>query len=257
MRLAARLLIFLLLVMPASVSAQRTIQFSGYEWHVRRTDEAQGPGPNLFLDTQRAVRSDETGALHLRIWNRGDDWHSAEVRLLESLGYGTYHFQTEGRLEFQSPLVILGLFLYDHTAPEENHREIDIEFGRFGDPDAPAAQFAVQPFATPGNRYQFDLPVAPVSSGDQVITHAIRWQPGALAFRAAAGDHADLFRLPADDPHMIAAWDLAGESVPAPGAETVHMNLWLYRGRAPEEPVEVVIRRFWFTPAPPLSSSGS
>lgn len=242
----------LLLVLPllalgaADLAAQRTLDFSGYEWLIRRSDGPEGPGPNVFLDNRRTVWVDEEGALHLRIWNRDRAWYTAEVRLQESLGYGTYHFTTAGTLRFESPEVILGLFLYDHDAPDEFFREIDIEYGRFGNPAAPEAQFAVQPFDAPGNRHAFMLPGEKALEPDQVMTHAFRWTAGELVFRVALGDHRDLFVLADDDPRMVSGWVLSGDAVPEPGTETVHINLWLYQGDRPAVEHEVVIASFRF-----------
>ena len=78
------------------------------------------------------------------------------------------------------------------------------------------------------------------------MTHAFRWGPGRLAFRAAVGEHRDVFALPHDHPQMVSSWVLSGTSVPAPGAETVHINLWLYEGRRPSREHEVVLRSFSF-----------
>ena len=235
--------LLVLAVLP--VRAERVISFSGYDWTVRHTDTPQGPGPNRFSDHTDAVRIAEDGALHLRIRREARLWHAAEVRLREALGYGTYIFQTDGDLRFTSPWVILGLFTFDHDAPELDYREIDIEFGRFGNPDKPDGQFALHPFQLPGHRAEFMLPRDP----PPIQTHGFHWQPGRIDFRSASGSHPDLFALPDAHPDLTATWRIQGDTVPDPGNARVHINLWLYRSRSPRTDHTAVIRSFTFTPS--------
>jgi hypothetical protein len=221
---------------PVVVADGRTADFSGYEWLFRRTREPEGPGPNVFLDNPRTIWVDDLGYLHLRVWTRGGRWYCSEARLAESLGYGTYEFVLESEPRFSGPSVILGLFTYDHEAPDADHREINIEFGRFGDPKTPGTQYAMQPFDEPGNQYRFPPP-----SGDQPSTHGFCWLPGRIESRSAV---ADLFALSPEDDALLRTFVIDSDQVPLPGSETVHINLWLYRGEAPPSDQEVVVRSF-------------
>ncbi len=220
----------------------RMIHFSGYEWTVRDTEGREGPGPNRFSADEQGVRVDNQGRLHLSVWNHGPTWYTSEVRLPDGHGYGTYVFETQGPLRFSSPEVVLGLFTFDHGAPQLAYREIDIEFGQFGTPRKPDAQFVLHPFPPVENRLEFDLP----DELPDIMTHAFRWTERRVAFRSLSGSHYDPFELHADDPQVISDWEVQGPGVPDPGNARVHMNLWLYQGRRPAEPASVIIRAFRF-----------
>jgi hypothetical protein len=228
-------------VVDSPVDLRRTIQFSGYTWYVREAHELEGPGPNYFADSPDSVWVDTAGRLHLRV-ARADDgrWYGAEVTSSTSLGYGTYQFVVDSRLDMLDPNVALGLFTWSDD-PAENHRELDVEFARFGQPTAPIGRYTVQPYTSEGNVFLFAQPELPQS------THTFRWAPGGMAFQSwsdssSTPDHAQI---------SIAQHDFDGLS-PQTGDERVHMNLWLDAGRAPRDgqPVEIVVRGFTFTPLP-------
>ena len=235
----------LFLGVAAGAAAERRIEFSGYEWIVRRSAGAEGPGPNVFGDDEESVRVDEDGALRLAIRPRGRGWVSAEVILDAPVGYGTYEFQIEADPTAFDPPVILGMFTYDESAPDEHYREIDIELGRFGDADAPTAQYVLQPPDADGNRTRFDLNLDGTHS-----THAFRWAPGVIDFASSHGHQQDILDGGGAWGSQIAFWSIEGEHVPDPGNERLRINLWLYEREAPSRPHEAVIRSFRFVPAP-------
>jgi hypothetical protein len=76
---------------------------------------------------------DNEGHLHLRIDHRDDRWSCAEVISTRSFGYGTYRFDLDSHIDCLDPQVVLGLFTWNDD-PSYNHREIDIEVARWGDP---------------------------------------------------------------------------------------------------------------------------
>ena len=55
------------------------------------------------------------------------------MSLTRRLGYGTYRFVVRdvGHLE---PGAVLTLFTWEGAAADQNHREMDIEISRWGDP---------------------------------------------------------------------------------------------------------------------------
>ncbi len=228
----------------AGAAAERRIEFSGYEWIVRRSDGLEGPGPNAFRDDEETVRVDEDGALRLVIHPRGRGWVSAEVILDAPVGYGTYGFQIETAPAAFDPPVILGLFTYDESAPDEHYREIDVELGRFGDADAPTTQYVLQPPETEGNRTRFDLKLDGTHS-----THAFRWAPQMIDFASAHGHQEDILDGAGAWGSQIAFWSIEGPRVPEPGNERLRINFWLYRREAPTRTHEAVIRSFRFVPA--------
>ena len=72
--------------------------------------------------------------------NINGKWHCAEVILNDSLCYGNYIFKIASKIGQINESAVLGLFTWDDHAPGENHREIDIEFARWGDVNALNAQ---------------------------------------------------------------------------------------------------------------------
>lgn len=221
----------------------RFISFAGYEWKVKRTDFPYGPGPNYFSDIEEDVWVDEEG-LHLTISEHDGIWFCTEVILDASLGYGTYIFQTQGRIDLIDPMMVLGLFTWDGGAEAQHYREMDIEFARWGNPDESTnAQFVVQPCnQCPGcsdrcTRFSVDL-----SDENSDLTHYLVWNPGIVQFRTYYGKYSD--NPPPDA--LVNKWIYAGEHVPVPGSENIRFNFWLLRGDPPMDGQgdEVVITDF-------------
>jgi len=217
--------------------------FAGYPWTVKQSDFPVGPGPNRFSDRPEDVWVDADG-LHLTISLRNSVWWSSEVILDANLGYGTYVFHTESRIDTLDANIVLGIFTWDSFAPP-NYREIDFEFTRWGNPvEFTNAQYVVQPYGAPGNlvRFRVDL-----TSQDQKLTHVLVWSPGQVELSTYHGHH-----LPGALPpfERISSWTNNGPDVPAPGSENVRINLWLVNGSPPlnSQPEEVSITNFLFVP---------
>ncbi len=115
----------------ARPSPVRTIQFSGYDWAVKSSVHRLGPGPNYFSSSTDNVWVDSQGRLHLRITYSKGRWYCAEVIGPQSLGRGTYTFTLDSPVDSLDPNVTLALYTWSDD-PAYNNREIDIEFGRFG-----------------------------------------------------------------------------------------------------------------------------
>jgi hypothetical protein len=219
----------------AGVLAERrpkTLMFSGYEWNVRQIPSERG-GLNDY-DPANAW-TDPEGHLHLEIAQRGGKWTSAEVSLARPLGYGTYLFVVRdvSRLD---PVAALGLYTWDDLGAEQNHRELDVEISRWGDPQIKNAQYVVQPYYLAANVARFAAPPGR-------LTHAFRWQPGQVTFTTVRGD-----RAAATGPAVFRHDFSTG--VPVPGGETTRMVLYYFRhSRAVlRNEVEVVIERFQYLP---------
>jgi hypothetical protein len=240
-----RLLLLLVLAataLPLALAAERapaarpapppaTIDFSGYRWTVKDSGKVKvGPGPNLFAASN--VWVDAGGRLHLRIASVKGRWSVAEVVNTQSLGRGTYTWVLDSPVDALDRNVVLGLFTWN-DAPDYNHRELDVEFARWGNAADPTnGQFVVQPYDGPGNLQRITL-----AAGAAPSTHGFTW----------GTDRVDFFS-PSASP---SGWSYTGPDVPQPGGENARMNLWLFRGAAPSDgrSVEVVIRSFTFTPA--------
>jgi hypothetical protein len=221
----------------------RTIQFSGLEWRAKTSNMLVGPGPNYFSDSDRNVWTDDDGHLHLRLTrDAAGRWQAAEVVLQPSLGYGTYRFRVDGPARELDPNVVFGMFTW-HDDPTDNHRELDVEIARWGNPSAPNGRYTVQPFETPGRMFDFEQPPVAVRS-----THRIDWQPGRVRFQSWRGWEPEPTSLDA-----IIAEHVFDEGIPRAGGEQARINLWLDDGAAPREDagVEVVVSSFDFIPTDP------
>jgi hypothetical protein len=211
--------------------APKVLTFSGYEWQVRQIASDRG-GQNEY-DPANAW-TDAAGLLHLRLAQRGGRWTSAEVILTRALGYGTYAFTVRDTSTLD-PAVAFGMITWDDQAPDQNHRELDIEISQWGDPSIPNAQYVLQPFYVPANVARFSAPGG-------TLTHSFRWEPGRASFRTTRGK----------DPRAAAvvAQHEFTSGVPSPGTERVRMNLYYFRyaPQPPQKDEEVVIERFQYLP---------
>jgi hypothetical protein len=209
----------------------KVLTFGGYEWGVRDIPSDRG-GPNEY-DPDNAW-TDAEGLLHLKLAKRDGRWTSAEVILTRGLGHGTYSF-TVRDISALDPSAALGLLTWDPGVVDQNHREMDIEISRWGDPKTPNAQYVVQPFYVPANVARFTAPAG-------TLTHSFRWEPGRVVFSTVRGSSAG-------QGARVAGHEFTS-NIPTPGAERVRMNLYYFRyGPAPpQQDVEVVIERFLYVP---------
>ncbi len=210
----------------------RIITFAGLEWDVKSSSFPIGPGPNFFSDGPENVWVDAQGRLHLRIAHVGGRWRCAEVICRKRFGYGTYTFTLVTQVESLDPQAVAGLFTWD-DALESAHREIDIEFSRWGDQKNNVGQFVVQPWDRPGNRQRFAF-----LTDAHETSHAFEWTKKAVSFQSRKSGTA----IP------LSAWTYTDTNVPAPGNEHVHINLWLFDGEPPtgNQLMELVVSRFEF-----------
>jgi hypothetical protein len=206
--------------------APHSLTFSGYEWEVRQTASDRG-GANDYDPRNAFV--DGSGMMHLLLTERDGRWTSAEVKLKRSLGYGTYMFVVRDTSRLDSSAV-LGFLTWDNLGSEQNHRELDVEIGRWGTPDNKDAQYVVQPHYVAANVYRFNQPAGR-------LTHSFRWEPERAIFQTVGSSG------------VVARREFTS-GVPVPGAELVHMNLLYYRAspKPPSGRVEVVIEKFEYLP---------
>lgn len=228
--------------------AIQTVHFSGYDWDVRPA-EVGGPGPNHW-DTHN-VRVDKWGALHLKITQQAGIWRCAEVYTKRAFGFGRYQFQVTGPIDRMDRSVVFGLFNYPQ--PEigpDGTNEIDIEYSHWGNPAYPLGNYTVYPAHSglpPGSK------TFPITPGTPNTTQSFVWQSGSVTFQSTAGQEKPAgqgFGLwkyaPADSEQYV-------PQKPLP----VHINLWLFAGTPPRgrQEIEVVVKKFTFTPASAVSAS--
>ncbi|HXT00296.1 MAG TPA: glycoside hydrolase family 16 protein [Elusimicrobiota bacterium] len=218
----------------AAAPPPATFRFSGYDWTVQRF----GPNCEDFSAGEDHVRLDARGRLHLRATSRGGRRSCAEAASLASFGYGTYVFDVEAPVARYDDNVVLGLFTYDNDTASA-HREIDVEFSRWGDPKRPNGQYTVQPHPDGGGecgkndvQCRFEVP------GDATRgVYVFRWEPGRVSFSARRADG-----------RPLRSW-VETKQVPSAGKVPVKLNLWFFgKPRAGDQEAECVIRRFTFVP---------
>jgi len=227
----------------------RSLAFGGYKWRVKEAPLCKlGPGPNFFSSDPGDVWVDDKG-LHLRIrQGSGGQWFASEVVLQRSLGYGTYIFQTNSRVDTLDYNLVAGLFTWDSKVPHPGHHEMDVEFARWKDPqNATNAQFVLQPCSQcPGcanncSRFQVGL-----TKANKYLTLFMTWSPGSVDFKAYRGLYWDNPSASA----LIHQWTRTGTDVPTPGSENVRVNFWMVDGIPPStgQDYELVVENFLFRP---------
>lgn len=220
--------------------APREVDFGGMTWLVKPSELLRwGPGPNWFSDDERSVWVDERG-LHLTILRDGDRWLCSEIVSKDAPGFGNYRFVTEPIAEDLPVNAVAGYFTWDDYAPDQHYREIDIELGRWRDPEADLAQYVVQPWDRPGNMHRFSY------AEPKATSHEILWTAGQVRWRTWSG------AAPSPTPEtLLQEWSYTGEDLPTePGRAQLRINLWLIDGEPPVNgrELEWVIREFEFRP---------
>jgi hypothetical protein len=218
---------------PAPVlPSPKILNFSGYEWTT-----AAGPifhaGSRNFFDPAN-VWTDERGALHLRISGSPGKWAAAEVRLTRSLGYGTYRFQLRV-ISHLEPSALLTLVTWDGVGSESTRRELDVELGRWGNPENTNVNYVVQPYYVPVNFVAFRVPPG-------AYTHSFRWEPGQVTFSTVAGS--------GDTGGGVINQHVFTSGVPSPEEKSVRIGLYVFhQGKIPlENENEVTIDKFEYLP---------
>ncbi len=219
---------------PAPVFASPPIlTFSGYEWKT-----SSGPvfhvGSRQFFDPAN-VWTDESGALHLRISGSPGKWAGAELKLTRSLGYGTYRFQVR-EVSHLEPSALLTLIAWDGVGSESTRHELDVELGRWGEPDNTNVNYVVQPYFVPANFVAFRMPPG-------LYTHSFQWEPGKVTFSTVAGPgNTGSGRV--INRHVFTS------GVPTPENESVRIALYVFhQGRIPlKNENEAIIDKFEYLP---------
>lgn len=225
----------------------KTLDFSGYQWRVKKAPDCKlGPGPNYFSDLPSDVWVDNKG-LHLRLRKDASKpkWYSTEVVLQQSLGYGTYIFLTNSRVDILDANAVLGLFTWDSKIYHPTHREIDVEFARWGNRNEYTnAQFVVQPASQcPGSpncsRFRVNL-----TDANKYVTTYMTWKPGLVEFRSYKGKYLN------NPPESALIHKWSKTEAPKKGKENIRFNFWLFNGTAPfnGKNSETIIEKFIFRP---------
>ncbi len=213
--------------------ARKTLQFSGYEWEIRQSVSERGGTVNHNDASNAWVDAD--GCLHLRIAEKDRRWTSAEIMLTRSLGYGTYMFVVRDTSHLE-PAAVFSAYTWEEAGADANHRELDIEISRWGDPENKNGQFVVQPYHVPANVARYTVPAG-------VLTHSFRWDPGRVLFRTVRGALASASR-PAVFEHEFTS------GVPSPAGETIRISTYVFVHTVHplQNGAEVVVEKFVYLP---------
>jgi hypothetical protein len=238
LRLLAALI--LTLVIAGGADAKR-LRFSGYDFTIKQ-GAGMGPGPNDWAASQAFV--DTKGRLHLRFSEKNGKWVAGEVQSVSRLGFGTYEIEFEGDIDGLDRNVVFGFFNYPpaDVGPDATH-EIDIEFARWGKGRNKPLNYTVWP-VQPGlknGHKDFAFRTGPGRS-----LHRFTWTAGSVKYFSqeitehGTGRETQWTFSPANPADRIS-------TQPMP----IYFNLWGFQGRTPSDnkPVEVIIRRFVYTPA--------
>jgi hypothetical protein len=234
-----RLILAGLLTLALSGSAQ-TINWKGHTW-ILKSARSEGPGPNQW--NPRNVFVDTNGYLHLRLTYDAarKAWDCAELWTTDKLGFGTYQWQVESRIDEYDPWVVLGLFPYG--PPElgpDGSNEIDIEYALWGKAKSTQGGFTLYPNSgtnIDSHKFFFKL-------GGDLSTSRFNWSSKGVEFWLMDG-----LQPPGSTNQLLHTWNYT----PANAARDIpqhpmplHLNLWLFRGHPPADGrnVEVVIRDF-------------
>ncbi len=212
------------------------VNFSGFQWRVRKVPSARGGTKNPYDPNN--VYVDQSGALHLQVVNRNNQWTCSEVNVTRSLGFGTYVFTVEDTSNMD-PAAFFTIFTWDHSTKQGNHGEFDINISRWGDPqnERENAQFVVQPAFLPLNLTRFKAP------GGK-LQHTIVWEEGRVTMLTS--------QVSGKEPRLISKHVFTDE-VPRPGDESLRMALYAYSDPNHKLPpirqrAEVVVDHFEFLP---------
>jgi hypothetical protein len=226
----------------ASQFAQaQSIKWQGHTWDLKSATGA-GPGPNNWNPNNIFV--DTNGYLHLKITAdpaAPNGFDCAELSTTNSLGFGTYQWQIESRVDQFDPWVVLGLFPYG--PPElgpDGSNEIDIEYSRWGHPKGTDGGFTVYPDSgTTITSHKFNFKLE-----GTYTTSRFTWDTKGIQFWLMGG-----FQPVTTTKNVMATWNYTPTNhlvVIPQRAMPLHINLWLDKGHAPTngQPVEVIIHSF-------------
>ena len=228
------------LTISLSVQAQSII-WKGHTWNLKTATQA-GPGPNNWNPTNCFV--DANGLLHLLITTNSSSpngFDCAELWSTDNLGFGTYQWQIEGRVDSFDPYVVLGLFPYGppDLGPDGSN-EIDIEYSRWGKAGGTNGWWTVYPDSgkiTGQKAYNFTL-------AGTYTTSRFNWSRKEIRYWLMGG-----FQPVNEVKNVMDSWNYSptnfSKQIPQ-NAMPLHMNFWLFRGHVPAngQPVEIIIHDF-------------
>jgi len=225
-----------------SGSGIKTITWSNHVWNVK-SGGPMGPGNNYW--SPKNVWVDSDGNLHLRISKIKNSWYCAEVWTEERLHFGKYLFWVIGPIDQLDRNVVFGMFNYPplEIGPDKTN-EIDIEIARWGNQDYPNGNYAVWPNMLGIDPWKSSFPFV---LSEAFTTHRFVWQEDEIYFQSLLG-HKEWSDSSNEITDITTSSQFA-QYIPKQPLP-IHINLWLFEGSPPsdDKPVEVVIKKFTYTP---------
>jgi hypothetical protein len=211
-----------------------SLKFSGYEWSVRTIDSTKG-GTNNLYDSQNAW-TEASGALHMQIKKKSDNWSCAEIFLNRSLGYGTYTVTVRDTSHLE-PAAVFSMFTFDEWASEERFREMDVEAGgRGGGAGGINARYVIQPLYIPGNLF-------PLTAPSGTLTYVLKWESGHATFKTFRGRSSDA------GAQLLSEHEFTS-GIPTPGKAVLRLIFYVVASdkNPMRQPSEVVVEKFEYLP---------
>lgn len=216
-----------------------TLQFSGYTWNVRNSNNhVQGPGKNRWDPND--VWLDSSGNLHLKIRKdtASERWYCAEVSTTQTFGYGTYQFWVEGAIDKFDKNIVLGLFNYSGA---DGFDEMDIEIARWGNKHWPNLNYTIYPQQNHTGIFSY---TQQFTLNGTYTAHRFTRTATSVTLQSLHGftnNNTNQFGTATctNPPYFVSTL-----------AMPVYINLWLFQGNPPSDKkeVEVIIHKFKFTP---------
>jgi len=219
---------------PPQFAPTGSLKFSGYDWGVRMIASDKGGANNLYAPEN--AWTDASGVLHMQIRKKSGSWSCAEIFSNRSLGYGTYSVTVSDTSHLE-PAAAFSMFTFDESASQERFREMDVEVhGRANAANKNNAQYAIQPFYSPGNLFSFATP-----SG--TLTYVLRWEPGHATFKTFRG------RSSGAAAQLVSQHEFT-VAIPGPGDAKLRLIFFVVASdkNPMQKPSEVMVEKFEYLP---------
>jgi len=214
--------------------ALTTVSWSGYTWNVK-SGLGLGPGPNNWDASTSTVWVDATGSLNLLVHKVGTGgnakWYCGEVWLPSGLGRGTYEFLVKTRSDTIDRNLVNGFFLY-----QDDTHELDVEWSKWGNAtNVNNGDFGIQPSTF---KYWHQDIVSGNWHKERIIWTAVDGGPDQVRFQVETNSV------------VVQDWTQTLPTAVDPALALVHINNWMFQGKAPSNGASelLTLASFTFTP---------
>lgn len=256
--------IFVALI-PHILSAQATIDFSGFRWNIKVSTSPAPPGNNFFSGSADNVFVDPQGFLHLRILQQNKGWACVELSCDTTLSYGDFVLYPATKLDILDRNAVLSLDLgISHPLVENDpdpQPDCGVRFTKWGSKSAVnPLVYTVKPINSKNHITHF--PQFPFVMQGEYSTHIIKWREDHLTF-VSYHDHgyptawqAERWRFPALAKDSALVPTITPQSkikiglwlVPALPNPAIPNDQPLFNTPANNKMIEVLIKQFEFLP---------